>query len=179
MKKTDSKSRVPKATKPKGPRIQLTKEALLDVRHEFTDTEKVELGLKLTSAMTTRANVLEQKKSMAKEYDSKVKIFDIEIGGIHTRIHDGCEFRPTKCVVHFNKATRDGKVVTMPGTKRIVRADTGAHVRDEPMSPGDLQDELFEIEQAKKAEQPKKESAGLNSPEVPAPGETTSTAATS
>lgn len=162
---------------------------MMDVKHDFTDHEKIELGQRLTATMTTCEQVKEQKKTMSKEFDGKIKVFEQAINDLHGKLRDGHEFRPRPVIVHFNKGTKNGKAVDMKGSKRIVLKDSGEHVRDEPMSPGDFQAELIAVERAQTAKKkeeppppppaPPANDKPLNAPEVPqSPGQAASTAAT-
>lgn len=184
MSKTAKKGK--KAPRIKTPRVRMKIEDRIDVKHEFNGDEKIALGERLTSTMTTHSNVTDQKKTMAKEYDSKLKILQMEIDGIHGRLRDGHEYRPTDVIIFFNKGLKAGKAVKMKGYKLITRKDNGAIVRDEPMSPGDFQDELIEVQRAEKTIEANhtktasetREEEILNSPRVPEAGGVASTAAT-
>lgn len=176
-----------KAPRQKTPRVRMKVEAMLDVKHDFLPEEKIVLGERLTSTMTTRANVEQAKKTMAKEYDGKLKILDTEIDGLHGKLRDGHEYRPTAVVVFFNKGLKGGKPFKLKGSKLITRKDDGSVVRAEPMSPGDFQDELIEVQRAERAkdketpppEEKKKDAElALNAPAVPEGKGSASTAAT-
>lgn len=185
MKKTASAP----AKNPKAIKIKRFEERVLPCKHVFNATERLDLGNKLAAAMQTHSEVENQMKSIVADYKSKMKTIATEGDQFAARIRDGYEMREIKCIVHFNMATDEkGKPVKKQGVKRIVNAASKEFVRDEPMSPSDLQSEMFERDklerESKEAKAKKKASetpAGdkpLNAPEIPEKGEKASTAAT-
>jgi hypothetical protein len=140
-----------KTAKAKAPRQRLPKasrkeEAVVPCKHVFTPDERIQVGLALTNKMSLYTDVENQKKVTVKDYDSKLKIIETEVGQLQAKYHDGYEMRDTKVVVHFNTRTNPDskKAEKYQGQKRIVRADNGEWVRDEAMTPSDLQAEMFE-----------------------------------
>lgn len=198
-----NKKKASKAQKPKTPKIRKFEEAMLDVKHEFTTTERDDIARDMAARMTTRVQLEDTLKSISADYKAKMKLIDAEISDRHNKFTVGHEFRPTPVIVHFNKASdAKGKAIKKKGWKRIVRKDDGAFVRDEQMTPSDMHVELMDrrqIEEASKLAKEKKNkpaelttagsealakgdvshSQTLNTPEMPLKaGEKTSTAAT-
>lgn len=179
-----------RASKPKPPKIKRAEEQVLPCKHTFSDTERIGVGEILTSKMQLFSDVTEQKKSVVKDYDARLKIIDGEIDQLRGQFHDGYVMRDMKVMVHFNRAgdPNSTKIINSPGNKCIVRADTKAFIRNESMSPSDLQAELFakkKVETAPKEAKPKNggkkkamsEEGHLNHPEMPANGETSASTA--
>lgn len=162
------------------PKISKVEERIMDVKHTFDSKEKEGLSVELVNKMTTRSQLEEQRKSVDAEYKGKIKLLDAEIGVNHSKLTNGYEYRQKPCMVAFNTGTDGkGKPCPRPGWKRITLKETGEFLKDEPMTPTDLNAELFE--QKKIEEESKKAKAaktGLNQPEIPTePGKETSTAA--
>lgn len=133
-----------KKTKTKLPKAKMKQEQKLDCRHDFTKDEHISLSEDLTRKMTLRSELEEQMKSVASDYKSRLKIITAEIGHVHGKLTSGYEMRPIQCMVHFNSGWDGKKLVKKPGMKAIVRLDSKAFVREEPMTQFDLQSELFE-----------------------------------
>lgn len=167
-----------KKAKQKIPRITGTAEMNMPVRFVFTDPERLELSRDLVSKMTTYQSIEDQAKTIAADYKAKLKLVESEVSVLQNKLSNGYEYREAPVVVHYNTCTdAKGKAIPRPGFKRIVRKDNGELVKDEPMSPSDLNAELFqqqEMERKKKDPEPK----GLNTPVIPESG-SASTAAKS
>lgn len=162
------------------PKISKVEERVMDVKHTFDSKEKEGLSVELVTKMTTRAQLEEQRESVNSEYKSKIKLLDAEISVNHSKLTNGYEYRQKPCMVAFNTGTdAKGKPCPRPGWKRITLKETGDFLKDEPMTPTDLNAELFEQkkieEESKRAKDAKN---GLNQPQVPEKaGEKSSTAA--
>lgn len=190
----------PKKAKPH--RIKRFEKRTLAVKHVFDQTEKLEVGNKMTAAMQTFEEVENQMKSISADYKARLKMIGTEVDQLANKFRDGYEMREIDCTIHFNMATNaHGKSIKKLGMKRIVNTATKEFVRDEPMNTADLQSEMFEKQKIEKESKDAKERAkngtdakpekgspnvsgerkpSMNSPEVPKPGEApTSTAATS
>lgn len=140
--------------------------------------------------MQTYGEVEDQMKVMVSDFKNRLKAIAVDRDQFAARIRDGYEMRDIRCLVTFNTATdAKGKPVKKQGMKRITNASTKEFIRDEPMSPSDLQAEMFaedklkaESKAAKARKSPnvsgERKSDALNSPEIPENGEVTSTAAT-
>lgn len=181
-------SKVKSAKKSKPLKMKRFEKRTLPCKHVFDATERLDIGSNLAAAMQTHSQVEDQMKSLVADYKAKMKMIATEGDQFAARIRDGYEMREIECIVYFNTATNEkGKPVKKQGVKRIVNARTKEFVRDEPMSPSDIQSEMFEkdkLERESKAAKAKKvspakpdENKPLNPIEVPKPGEKTSTAA--
>jgi hypothetical protein len=185
-----------KAKKPKVAKIKRFEKRTLPVRHVFDANERLELGNLLAAAMQTHGHVEDQMKSIVGDYKARLKTISVEGDQYAARIRDGYEMREIECIVHFNTATNErGKPIKKLGMKRIVNASTKEFVRDEPMTPADLQSEMFEKKKLEAESRAAKERSkngtesgpekgspnvsgerrpdakALNSPEIPKPGE--------
>jgi hypothetical protein len=200
MKKNATKQ--PKEKKPRVPKAARRIDVVMPCKHTFTQDERIAVGDDMTSGMNLYTTVEDEKKRLVKDYDNRLKEIEARVNTLKDKFRDGYEMRDTKVTVHFNTRTEKGKAVKCPGTKRIVRADNKVHVRDEPMTPSDMQAELFQQQQDnKKSDTPlvdkarslpnepmktdpgwsaaaKATEAHFNTPQVPDGGGTASTAAT-
>lgn len=184
----------PKKAKPH--RIKRFEKRTLAVKHVFDQSEKLEVGNKMTAAMQTFEEVENQMKSISADYKARLKMIGTEVDQLANKFRDGYEMREIDCTIHFNMATNaHGKPIKKLGMKRIVNTATKEFVRDEPMSQADLQSEMFEKKKIEDESRAAKDRAkngtdtppekgtpnvsgerkpdpkALNSPEVPKPGE--------
>lgn len=158
---TEAKAKKPKKreSKPKIPRLKRTEKTTIDVQHDFTPPERLDLSAKLNTLLNTHDTVEEAMKSIQAEYKAKLKVIEAEIQQVRGKINSGHEFRPTAVIVHFNKPKK--------GLKRIVRADNKVLVRDEIMSPADLHSELFNKRQLEETRKPEPPATGKDNPADP------------
>lgn len=102
---------------------------------DFTAEELEQKGQELSSAMLHYDDVESKKKEATTTFGDELKSIRGQMRGLSNAIRKKGETRPVECVVNFNNP--------VIGLKRIVRADTGELVREEPMTSTERQQNLF------------------------------------
>ena len=106
----------------------------MQLRHQFTDKETLELGRKLAEESNLLNQQEDEAKAVAKQLKAKVDSTASRVSEISTKITNGYEYRPTQCVIKYH--------VPKAGRKSTVRLDTSEVVEDAEMSLAEMQAEL-------------------------------------
>lgn len=79
---------------------------VIQARHTFSDTEKIELSLEL-SRTCSQVNSLEQEKSaITKDYAGRIGTAEIKRDSLVEKIISGYEMKPTDCIVTLDPTNR-------------------------------------------------------------------------
>lgn len=136
------KPKTPKPKKKESPIIET-----INTKHDFSDSEKLDLGSSLTEAMQEANELADQLKTIQADYRSRIQSSKAKIAELSNKLRTGYDMRPTRCRVVFNGKT---------GRKRYFLADSkkAVLVVDLPMTPSDYNRELpLEIPPAPKKEE--------------------------
>jgi hypothetical protein len=68
-------------------------------KYEFTDEEKYQISKKMARTITEKQELEEEKKSVMKDYTSKLAAKSVEISADSRRVYDGFELRQMPCWV--------------------------------------------------------------------------------
>lgn len=115
-----------------------------NVRHTFTQDEKLGLGMKLCQSLDDAANVEKEFDQVKAEFKAKTAKAEAEVGEIRTKLTNGFETRAEQCWVTYLPKTAGG-------IKQYRLKDQGQEaepVLTEPMQRGDYEMELIEAESA-------------------------------
>jgi hypothetical protein len=107
----------------------------LELYCNLTDDEVQSRGLMLVEAITERDQVDAARREAAKQYRDKLVGLDERQRKLGRVIRERAESRMVQCVVQFH--------TPVEATKRIVRLDTGEVVREEAMTQGECQLNMF------------------------------------
>tara|TARA_Y100000310_G_scaffold254346_1_gene261408 strand:- start:2357 stop:2740 length:384 start_codon:yes stop_codon:yes gene_type:complete len=119
----------------------LVKKEIKSLKHEYDPHERSEIGDRLADAVTEKARLSDEKKSVTSRIGSKIAEQDAIINDCSEGLRSGFEFRPTNCeVTYFYK---DGNVET-------IRVDTGEQVEFRDMRPDERQMELSKAPEKEK-----------------------------
>lgn len=130
-----------KAKKAAAKKVEVKIETI-PARHEFTETERSELGSKLAGLTQEKTRVEEEKKVAMSQWTTRIKGIQNDISSVSGKISNGFEMRDTECEVHF-----DWKA----GKKTYVRKDDGKEIETRRIEEHERQQKLFEEEKEKKA----------------------------
>ena len=101
------------------------------VPYPFNAAEIRQLGVDLARA-TREAIEIESKKAVAMaDFTAAKKEAAAKLASLSLKIENGYEMREMECIVHFG--------APRPGRKEIYRADNGDLVREDPMTPEEMQ----------------------------------------
>lgn len=137
------------------------------LRCPLTDAEIIAASRRLADLIAQTAQLKDDKKRVAKDFDSRVATITGEANIEHAKVLNGFECRDVDCSVMFDFPRR--------GMKRITRDDTGEEVEVSRMTADELQDELpldGKRNTAPPAGAPETAGAGsaeADAPEAPAP----------
>ena len=101
------------------------------LKYKLSPDELRLLGDDLARTMRDQIRVQCDKKTMQAHFASVLQEIDARMGDLSMRITTGYEMREMDCVVHLS--------TPKPGMKTIVRADNNEFVREEPMTPAEMQ----------------------------------------
>ncbi len=110
------------------------KSVMAEVRYQFSRAELLELGDDLARAAETVREVENRKKEMMADIAAELKHANGRVFALAGKIRDKFEFRETQCIALFG--------VPRAGMKTILRADTRAEERVEPMTEAEMQQGL-------------------------------------
>ncbi len=116
----------------------------VQARWTFPSEERAELGLTAGREHDEIGNLESQLASIKKDYASKIEAAENRRNQAFAKMKDGFEMREIEAIVIFNAPAK--------GRKSIFRYDStkkggkGEFVIEEPMTPGDFQQELFDAE---------------------------------
>ena len=105
-----------------------------DVKHILSREEKLELADELAQAVHKAALVESEKSIYLSDYKAEMKKCDTKIADLSRTISNGFEMRPTEVLVAYD--------APQPGWKRIVNLSTSEVIREEMMTPEELQQKL-------------------------------------
>ncbi len=102
------------------------------VKMDFTDNEKIELGLKVAGQVRRLKSIERQKKSAVADFKASEEAANLEIDELTRKIDDGFEMRREECEVqHDNKLKMVHFVLEVGGVPVIVK--------QRKMSPDEIQ----------------------------------------
>jgi hypothetical protein len=101
------------------------------IRYPFSEAEIRQLGADLAHATREAIDIERAKKVAMAAIAADKKDIESKCASLSLKIENGYEMREMECIVHFG-APRSGR-------KEIFRADNGEFVRDEPMTPEEMQ----------------------------------------
>jgi hypothetical protein len=107
----------------------------LELYCNLTDDEVQSRGLMLVEAITERDQVDAARREAGKRFKDKLVGLDERQRKLGRVIRERAEHRMVQCMVLFH--------MPVEATKRIVRLDTGEVVREEPMTQGECQLNMF------------------------------------
>lgn len=112
----------------------------VNVKYMFTETEKQEIATTLARANQRKVELEEQKKQV--DADLKGQITDAEtvIAREARKYTAGYEYRDVECRIDYHTPRQ--------GMKQVRRMDTYELVRESEMTAAEMQDDLFEGEEA-------------------------------
>lgn len=108
---------------------------MLDLEVKLKGKELEEKGQEMASAMLEYDDYEEEKKQQANELGKKMKELHAKLTGLAKITRRKTEVRPVECTVEFD--------VPEVGTKRIIRTDTKAIIKEMPMTVDERQTKLF------------------------------------
>ena len=120
-----------------------------NLKYEFHDSEKLEMGKEMAGLDREIKLLEEEKKAAMSSFKSRIDEKESRRTRLSNCVADGFEFRDIDCKIKYN-SPKDG-------TKQIIRKDTGEVVDDVPMTTEELQEELDfkELQEAQKEEKRK------------------------
>lgn len=130
MAKKNTKAETRQQDEPKGP----DREFKDTLRYNFTDAEITQIARDQGQKMREMAVLEEEKKRVSKQYAVRIEAIKGEIDADTDKIHSGYEMRMVDCGAFFDDPE--------PGSKRIIRFDTGETVRIDAMTQAEKQREL-------------------------------------
>jgi hypothetical protein len=110
------------------------------VRYPFSASEIRQLGADLACATRQAIEIEAAKKIAMAAFAADKKEAEGRCADLALKIERGFEMRDMECVVYLS--------MPKPGTKTIVRADTGECVREAAMTPEEMQSTLNFDEQS-------------------------------
>lgn len=130
-----------------------------NLKYVFTAEEKVQIASELARANQERGEAEAEKKSVMDQFKARITEIESRISHSAYRYNNGYEFRNIPCTVYLDSPRK--------GFKSIYRDDNGEWVKEEPMTPGELQRKFaFDEEQKKREEE---QAAAAPATEEPAP----------
>jgi hypothetical protein len=104
------------------------------LKYQFTELELKEKATQLARECREMEEVENEKKQINSDLKSKLDGHQAKISNLSNNINNGYEYRYIDCEVVLNKP--------IDGEKQIIRKDTGELVKQEAMTPSELQEEL-------------------------------------
>lgn len=101
------------------------------VKYVFSQDEIRELGEALAREAQTVMDLKDEKKASVAGFNARIEAANSRVVGLTDRINSGFEMREVECLVLLE--------TPRPGLKRLIRADTNEHIRDEPMTVAEMQ----------------------------------------
>jgi len=105
-----------------------------DVKHILSREEKLEIADELAQAIQKQKMVEDEKSIYMSDYKAEMKKCDTKVADLSRKINNGFEMRPTEVLVAYDSP--------QPGWKRIVNLSTSEVIREELMTPEELQQKL-------------------------------------
>ena len=104
-------------------------------KYQFTPVELYHLGETLARETQNAYDLADAKASAMADFAASIKAADKRIADLAQKINNGYEIREIEVSVILD--------APRPGVKTFARVDTGEAVREEPMTPEEMQRELF------------------------------------
>ena len=101
------------------------------LKYTFSADEQRELGAALAREAQGIYDLRAEKTEATAAITARIKSAEKRAADLTVKINNGYELREVE-VMHMLEEPR-------PGMKRIIRADTGEHLRDEPMTAAEMQ----------------------------------------
>jgi hypothetical protein len=101
------------------------------VKYHFSQDEVGNLGEALARENQTVYDHRARKKAVVAELTAQIEQAEARASDLTTKINNRYEMREVECLVLME--------TPRPGMKRIIRADTNEHLRDEPMTAQEMQ----------------------------------------
>jgi len=101
------------------------------LKYLFTPDEIRELGEALAREAQGVFDLKEKKASVSAALVAQIKEANGRVAELTVKINNGYELREVECMWLMEEPR--------PGMKRLIRADNNQHVRDEPMTQGEMQ----------------------------------------
>lgn len=114
-----------------------TKPTTEHLKHILTEDEIKDYGAQLARRYSEITDLEEQKKSVTSDFKARIDSANADAGVLARKIQNGYEFKNTDCEIQWDY---DEKAVT------VVRLDTMETVKSRPMTPDELQEEMFDGE---------------------------------
>jgi hypothetical protein len=105
-----------------------------EVKFKLTEEEKLAAGARLARAITELAELEARRKEVAEALSAEKKRLEKECLVISRSLENGWVWREVECDIFYDQPR--------PGMKSIVRSDTGAVDREEPMTDDEKQMDL-------------------------------------
>lgn len=124
----------------------------VQAKHTFSPNELIELGQEAGRHQGEFCRLEGELASVKKDYGAKMELAECHRDTAFRKLRDGFEMREVEGIIIYNKPKKGFKTVHfhLPGEKNTV----GDVIREETMSPADLQTELRLIEAAKSPKTP-------------------------
>jgi hypothetical protein len=104
------------------------------LKYQFTEPELKERATQLARECRELEDIENEKKQVMSDFKAKIDGHQAKISGLSNNINNGYEYRYIDCEVVLNQP--------IDGEKQIIRKDTGELVKQEAMTPQELQEEL-------------------------------------
>jgi hypothetical protein len=104
-------------------------------RYQFSNDELRVLGVQLAREAQDAIALKEERATVVADYAARLKEASRRVAEFSHKLNCGYEMRDTECIVMMDSPR--------PGTKTIVRVDTGEAIREELMAEDERQGALF------------------------------------
>ena len=100
-------------------------------KYQFSQSELFQLGGMLAQVTQNLHDLHAEKREVMKSLAAQIEAFEKKIAGLAIKINQGYEMRELEVRVILD--------APKPGVKSLFRIDTGEVVREEPMTPAEMQ----------------------------------------
>jgi hypothetical protein len=105
-----------------------------DIKYPFTREEIYELGQRLAQAYRKLDDLEREKKTGLTSFSSLIKEQQKVVADLSIRVETGYEMRPAEVLVLYHDPR--------PGYKKLIVAASGEYIREEKMTPEELQEQF-------------------------------------
>ena len=119
----------------------IEKRAVENCKCNLTAAEMRQAGDDLARATRSAIECENDKKTTAAAYKARAEMLSAQCASLSLKITQGYEMRDIECVVYYGTPRQ--------GFKQIIRPDTGETIREEPMTPAEMQS-VFDFDDGKK-----------------------------
>jgi hypothetical protein len=116
------------------------KTIMVNLKHTFTPAEKREIAASLAQANERKVALEEQKKEVDADLKGQITATETRIATDARKYNNGYEYRDVECYPVYHSPEQ--------GMKSVYRKDTGEFVRDMRMDTTEMQENLFEEQEA-------------------------------